>query len=51
MERMARGEYPHLVHMATSYYLQPGYDFGDEFGFGLDLVLDSLARSLAEESG
>jgi AcrR family transcriptional regulator len=47
MERMAVGEYPHLVQMATSYYLQPGYDFGDEFGFGLDLILDGIQRSLA----
>ena len=47
MERMTEGEYPHLVHMATSYYLQPGYDFGDEFGFGLDLILDGIERMLA----
>jgi AcrR family transcriptional regulator len=46
MERFATGEYPHLVEMATEYYLQPGYDFGDEFEFGLDLILDGLARSL-----
>ena len=24
----------------------PGYDFGDEFEFGLDLVLDGIARML-----
>src|SRR3954468_2496941 len=47
MQRMAAGQYPHLVQMATSYYLQPGYDFGDEFGFGLDLILDGIERSLA----
>ena len=46
MELMAAGEYPHLVEMATSYYLQPGYDFGDEFRFGLDLILDGLEKSL-----
>ena len=51
MKRMAEGEYPHLVHMATSYYLQPGYDFGDEFGFGLDLILDGIERMLAWEEG
>ena len=49
MKRMAEGEYPHLVHMATSYYLRPGYDFGDEFGFGLDLILDGIERLLAWE--
>jgi AcrR family transcriptional regulator len=49
MELMATGAYPHMVDMATSYYLQPGYDFGDEFGFGLDLVLDGLAGLLDRE--
>jgi len=44
MERFATGEYPHLVQMATDYYLEPGYDFGDEFGWGLELILDALAR-------
>jgi len=47
VKRMTEGEYPHLVHMATLYYLQPGYDFGDEFGFGLDLILDGIERMLA----
>ena len=42
MELMSAGEYPHLVDMATSYYVQPGYDFGNEFEFGLDLILDAL---------
>ena len=46
MERMAAGEYPHLAQMATTYYLQPGYDFGDEFRFGLDLILDGLEAAL-----
>jgi hypothetical protein len=35
--------------MATSYYLQPGYDFGAEFEFGLHLLLDSLERLAASE--
>jgi AcrR family transcriptional regulator len=47
MELMQAGEYPHLVEMASSYYLRPGYDFGDEFRFGLDLIFDGLARSLS----
>jgi hypothetical protein len=34
--------------MATEYYLQPGYDFGDEFGFGLNLILDGLAASMPD---
>jgi AcrR family transcriptional regulator len=46
MKQMGAGEYPHLVQMAMSYYMQPGYDFADEFGFGLDLILDGLEKSL-----
>jgi AcrR family transcriptional regulator len=48
MEMMAAGEYPHLTEMATSYYLQPGYDFAAEFGFGLELILDGLERLRAQ---
>ncbi|MEV7098896.1 TetR/AcrR family transcriptional regulator [Amycolatopsis sp. NPDC051045] len=44
MALMATGEYPAMVEMATTYYLQPGYDFADEFEFGLDLILDGLER-------
>jgi AcrR family transcriptional regulator len=40
------GCYPHLVELTTDHILQPGYDFGDEFDFGLDLILDSLSRLL-----
>jgi AcrR family transcriptional regulator len=42
MNLMASGEYPTMVDMAMSYYLQPGYDFAHEFEFGLDLILDGL---------
>jgi AcrR family transcriptional regulator len=35
--------YPHLVEIATEHALQPGYEFGDEFDFGLELILDGLA--------
>jgi AcrR family transcriptional regulator len=44
MELMSAGQYPHMVEMATSHYLQPGYDFGGEFEFGLGVILDALAR-------
>jgi AcrR family transcriptional regulator len=38
-------EYPHLVELTVDHVLQPGYDFGNEFAFGLDLVLDGLERA------
>ena len=36
--------YPHLTELATEHVLQPGYDYGDEFEYGLDLILDALER-------
>jgi AcrR family transcriptional regulator len=39
-------DYPHLSEFSTEHILKPGYDFGAEFGFGLELVLDGLSRSL-----
>ncbi|HET9519650.1 MAG TPA: TetR/AcrR family transcriptional regulator [Candidatus Limnocylindrales bacterium] len=38
--------YPHLVAFITDHAMQPGYDFADEFEYGLDLVLDGLEREL-----
>ena len=38
-------EYPHLTEMTVEHVLQPGYDYGDEFEFGLDLILDGLERA------
>jgi hypothetical protein len=29
--------------------MQPGYDFADEFDFGLDLILDGLERAAASQ--
>jgi AcrR family transcriptional regulator len=39
-------EYPHLVELTVHHVLRPGYDYGDEFGFGLDLLLDGLERAV-----
>jgi len=48
MALFTTGEYPHLVELTTEFVLQPGYDFGNEFAFGLELILDGLARNLSE---
>ncbi len=34
--------YPYLTELTAEHILQPGYRFGDEFAFGLDLILDGL---------
>ena len=40
-------EYPHLAELTVEHVLKPGYDYGDEFEFGLDLILDGLERARA----
>ena len=51
IEQFSTGQYPHLVELATEHVLRPGYDFGDEFDFGLTLILDGLNASLTPPSG
>lgn len=38
--------YPNLVAFITEHAMQPGYDYGDEFEYGLDLILDAIARTV-----
>lgn len=45
LAQMPADEYPHLTELAVEHVLQPGYDYGNEFEFGLDLVLDGLERA------
>jgi hypothetical protein len=41
--------YPNLVEILAEHVMKPNYDYGDEFEYGLDLILDGLeqARSAA----
>ncbi len=42
MAQFPAGEYPHLAELTVQHVLQPGYDYGNEYEFGLDLILDGL---------
>jgi hypothetical protein len=42
-------QYPHLAELTFEHVLQPGYDFGDSFEFGLDLIIDGLERAARED--
>jgi AcrR family transcriptional regulator len=44
LEPFPPGEYPHLVEILTEHVMKPGYYYGDEFEYGLDLILDGLER-------
>ena len=37
--------YPHLAELTVEHVLQPGYDYGNEYEFGLDLILDGLEET------
>ena len=44
MQSFATGAYPHLLEFSTEHVMKPGYDFGEEFEFGLGVVLDAFAE-------
>jgi AcrR family transcriptional regulator len=44
-------EYPYLAELTSQHVLKPGYNYSDEFEFGLDLVLDGLERARDAEIG
>ena len=43
-KRFPPDEYPYLTELTVEHVLQPGYDYGNEFEFGLDLILDGLEK-------
>jgi AcrR family transcriptional regulator len=38
------GEYQNLADFITEHAMKPGYDYADEFEYGLDVILDGLER-------
>jgi AcrR family transcriptional regulator len=44
LEGFRPAEYPHLTEMAVDRATKPGYNYGDEFEYGLDLILDGIQR-------
>ncbi len=45
VEQFPSDEFPHLAEFTFQHVMQPGYDYGDEFEYGLDLILDGLANA------
>ncbi len=44
LRQLPADEYPHLAEMIVEHALRPGYDYAEEFAFGLDLILGGLER-------
>ena len=40
----APGEYQNLADFITEHAMKPGYDYANEFEYGLDVILDGLER-------
>jgi hypothetical protein len=45
LEHFPADEYPHFADFTVEHVMQPGYDYGAEFEYGLDLILDGLERA------
>lgn len=45
LAQLPASEYPYLYELMAKHVLQPGYNYAEEFSFGLDLVLDALERA------
>lgn len=43
-------EYPHLAELTVEHVLQVGYNYADEFEFGLELILHALDRAATSTS-
>jgi AcrR family transcriptional regulator len=48
-QEMTSNAFPNLAEMAVTLILQPGYAYGNEFGFGLELILDGIERVHRQE--
>ncbi|MFL5775978.1 MAG: TetR/AcrR family transcriptional regulator C-terminal domain-containing protein, partial [Chloroflexota bacterium] len=44
-------QYPNLVEFLSEHVMKPGYDYGDEFEYGLDLILDGLNTAAGRAGG
>jgi AcrR family transcriptional regulator len=44
LRELPANEYPYLIEFLIERAMKPGYRYGDEFEFGLELILDALER-------
>jgi AcrR family transcriptional regulator len=45
LARFAADQHPHLAEFTLKHVLQAGYDYGDEYEFGVGLIVDGLERA------
>ncbi len=50
MAQFSPTDYPHLVEFTAEHVMKPGYDYGEEFEYGLRVILDGLAQSVQPQT-
>lgn len=45
-EPFPANEYPNLTEFVTDHVLKPGYDYAEEFEYGLDVILNGIEQAL-----
>jgi AcrR family transcriptional regulator len=45
LEQFPVDTYPNLAEITFEHVMKPGYDYANEFEYGLDLILDGLAKA------
>lgn len=50
LQHLPVDDYPHLSEMILEHAMQPGYDYANEFEFGLELILNGL-EALRDTAG
>jgi AcrR family transcriptional regulator len=48
-EPFPANEYPNLAEFVNTHVLKPGYDYAEEFEYGLDVILDGLEAALDQD--
>ncbi|MCL3861553.1 TetR/AcrR family transcriptional regulator [Actinotalea sp. K2] len=43
-------DYPHLAELTVEHVMQPGYRYGDEFDYGISLILEGLDAAARHET-
>src|SRR6266566_7468231 len=51
LARFPVDQYPHLAEFTFEHVMRTGYDFGNEYEFGLDLILDGLEGARRTAAG
>jgi hypothetical protein len=50
LQQFPTKDYPRLAELTIEHVLQPGYNYGDEYKFGLDLILDGLEKNVPQRT-